>query len=118
MARHNRTGISGEYMAVNYFTGNGYNIMHRNWRHGRWEVDLIAEKDRTLHFIEVKTRLSKRFGHPEEHVDNKKIQNLISAAEAFLYQYPEWQRIQFDILAITIIPGEPVEYFLIEDVYL
>jgi putative endonuclease len=118
MARHNRTGISGETIAVKYFAANGYKIMHRNWRHGRWEVDLIAEKTGILHFIEVKTRLSKSFGHPEEHVDNKKIQNLINAAEEYLYLHPEWQRIQFDILAITIMPGEPVEYFLIEDVYL
>ena len=81
-------------------------------------MDIIAEKDGTLHFIEVKTRLTKKFGHPEDGVDNKKIQNLINAAEEFLYHQPQWQRVQFNILAITILKDEPVEYFLIEDVYL
>lgn len=105
-------------MAAKYLTDHNYSILHRNWRHGRWEVDIIAEKAGILHFIEVKTRLSKRFGHPEDLVDDKKIQNLINAAEEYLYTEPQWQRIQFDILAITMLPGEAVEYFLIEDVYL
>jgi putative endonuclease len=118
MAKHNRTGNSGETLAAKYLTDHGYQIMHRNWRHSHWEVDVIAEKDGILHFLEVKTRLSKRFGNPEDHVDNKKIQNLINAADEFLYLHPQWQRIQFDILAITILPGATAAYFLIEDVYL
>jgi len=42
---------------------------------------------------------------------------LINAAEEYLYQNPQWQRIQFDILAITILNNKIPEYFLIEDVY-
>ena len=71
-----------------------------------------------LHFVEVKTRRTQKFGYPEESVSRQKIRNLINAAEAYLYRYPQWQRIQFDILAITIPKNEPVEYFLLEDVYL
>ena len=118
MAQHNLTGNTGEALAAAYLSGKGYNIMHQNWRHSRWEVDIIAEKDSILHFVEVKTRRTSKFGHPEENVDKKKIQNLINAAEEFLYQHPEWKRIQFNVLAITILKDEPVEYFLIEDVYL
>ena len=118
MAEHNLTGNQGEALAAIYLTQNGYRVLHQNWRHARWEVDIIAEKDGILHFVEVKTRRTKKFGHPEENVDKKKIQNLINAAEEFLYQHPQWKRIQFDILAITILKDEPVEYFLIEDVYL
>ncbi len=118
MAKHNLTGIDGEALAVKYLSDKGYKIMHQNWRHSHWEVDIIAEKDGILHFIEVKTRLSKKFGYPEENVSTKKIQNLINAAEEYLYQNPQWVRIQFDILSISLLNGEPVEYFLIEDVYL
>jgi putative endonuclease len=118
MAQHNLTGNNGEALAVKYFSENGYRILHQNWRHAHWEVDIIAEKDTILHFIEVKTRLTKRFGHPEDAVDVKKIQNLINAAEEYLYQQPQWKRVQFNILSITILQGQPVEYFLIEDVYL
>ena len=118
MAEHNLTGSTGEDLAAAYLTENGYNILHRNWRHARWEVDIIAEKDTILHFVEVKTRRTGKFGHPEENVNKKKIQNLINAAEEYLYQQPQWKRIQFDILSITILKHEPVEYFLIEDIYL
>lgn len=118
MAQHNLTGSTGEAMAVQHLAENGYRILHQNWRHAHWEVDIIAEKEMVLHFIEVKTRRTKKFGHPEEAVTKKKIQNLINASEEYLYQNPEWKRIQFDILSISILKNEPVEYFLIEDVYL
>lgn len=117
MAEHHLTGSSGEAMAVTYFIDKGYHILHQNWRHTHWEVDIIAEKFNVLHFIEVKTRRTKKYGFPEENVDKKKIRNLIHAAEEYLYQDPQWKRIQFDILSITMLKNEPVEYFLIEDVY-
>ncbi len=118
MASHNDTGLSGEKMAVMYFMEKGFTILGQNWRHAHLEVDIIASKDGILHFIEVKTRRTKKFGYPEEAVSKKKIQNLINAAEEYVYQNPEWKRIQFDILSISILKGEPVEYFLIEDIYL
>ena len=118
MTGHNLTGNTGEALAAMYLSERGYKILHQNWRHSHWEVDIIAEKDSILHFVEVKTRKTKKFGHPEESVGKKKMQNLINAAEAFVYQNPQWKRIQFDILSITILKDEPVEYFLIEDVYL
>ena len=118
MAQHNKTGSQGEAMAADHLTGKGFTILQLNWRHSHWEVDIIASKDGILHFIEVKTRRTKKFGHPEEAVTKKKIQNLVNAAEEYLYREPQWQRIQFDVLSITILKNKPVEYFLIEDVYL
>lgn len=118
MAEHNKTGSFGEQLALQYFHQNGFTILHQNWRHSHWEVDIIASKDSILHFIEVKTRRTKKFGHPEEAVSKKKIQNLVNASEEYLYQYPKWKRLQFNILAITILKNEPVEYFFIEDVFL
>lgn len=118
MASHNQTGVRGEAMAAAHLTQKGFDILQQNWRHSHWEVDIIASKEGILHFIEVKTRRTKKFGHPEEAVSKKKIQNLINASEEYLYQQPQWKRIQFDILSITILKNEPVEYFLIEDVYL
>lgn len=117
MAAHNETGKAGEVLAAAYFERKGYAILHRNWRHKNWEVDIIAEKAGMLHFIEVKTITTLKFGNPEEKVDAKKIRYLINASEEFLYQYPEWRRIQFDVLAITMLKGKEAEYFLIEDVY-
>ena len=117
MASHNDTGRLGETLAAAYFERLGYTLLHRNWRHKNWEVDLIASRNSMLHFIEVKTVTSLAFGHPEERITPQKISYLINASEEFLYQHPEWQRIQFDVLSITMLPGKEVEYFLIEDVY-
>jgi len=118
MALHHDTGKTGEAMAAEYLAANGYTILHQNWRHGHWEVDVIASKDSVLHFIEVKTRRTEKFGFPEESVNKKKIKNLMGAAEEYLYLHPEWKRIQFDILSIKMLKNEPVEYFFIEDVFL
>ncbi|MBS1497242.1 MAG: YraN family protein [Bacteroidetes bacterium] len=117
MATHNITGRQGENLAVQYFTQKGYDILHCNWRHGHWEVDIIASHNKILHFIEVKTRRTATFGHPEENIDAKKIKYLINASEEFLYQYPQWTRIQFDVLAITLLKDKEPDFFLIEDVY-
>ena len=51
-------------------------------------------------------------------MSKKKIQNLMNAAEEFLYQHPEWKRIQYDVLSISLKEDGKHEYFLIEDVYL
>lgn len=118
MAQHNKTGSFGEGLAAEHLVRKGFDILHQNWRHNHWEVDIIASKDAVLHFIEVKTRRTKKFGHPEESVNKSKIRNLINASEEFLYQYPQWKRIQFDILSITILKDQAPEYFFIEDVYL
>ncbi len=116
MSTRNETGKHGEILAVAYFEQKGYSILHKNWRHKNLEVDLIASRNGMLHFIEVKTVTSLLYGHPEERVSPKKIKNLINASAEFLYQYPEWKRIQFDVLSITVLQ-EGTEYFLIEDVY-
>ncbi len=82
------------------------------------EIDIIAVASGILHFIEVKTRKSEKFGYPEESVDKKKIRLLIDASAEFLHLYPQWNRIQFDIISISIRPNGTVDYFMIEDVYL
>jgi len=117
MAHHNTTGRLGEQMALEYLLKNGFVILYQNWRHSHWEVDVIASNKNVLHFIEVKTRRTKKFGFPEEDVTKKKVTNLINASEEFLFLYPEWKRIQFDILSINLLRTEPAEFFFIEDVH-
>jgi len=117
MASHNDTGKKGEDLAALWFAEKGYIILHTNWRHKNLEVDIIAIKNDTLHFIEVKTITTLKFGNPEDKVSEKKIRNLINASEEYLFQNPQWHRIQFDVLSITMVKNLPVEFFLIEDVY-
>lgn len=118
MAKHNTTGHLGEEMAVAFLLKNGFTILQKNWRHSHWEVDVIASRSDTLHFIEVKTRRSERFGFPEDDVSRKKMENLINASEEYLFLHPDWKKIQFDILSISLSKNKLPEYFFIEDVYL
>lgn len=118
MAHHNNTGILGEKMAAKYLSEKGFTILHQNWRHSHWEVDVIASLNNVLHFIEIKTRRTQKFGFPEDDVTKKKIQNLINASEEYLFTNPGWKLIQFDILSITLLKNKEPEFFFIEDVYL
>jgi putative endonuclease len=117
MASHNETGKKGELLAVEWLKENDYRVLHVNWRHSYYEIDIVATKECTLHIIEVKTRNSLTFGHPEESVSKKKFINLMNAAEEYLFQFPQWPRMQYDVLSITKLPGLPIEFFLIEDVH-
>ena len=118
MATHIGLGKKGEDLAAAWLTANGYDILHRNWRNGRYEIDIIAGRSQVLHIIEVKTRRSDRYGTPEQGVNRKKFQHLLQAASRWLANYPGHTRVQYDVLAITLRNDAPPEYFLIEDVYL
>ncbi|MBL7728247.1 MAG: YraN family protein, partial [Dinghuibacter sp.] len=50
------TGAKGERLAAMWLEANGFTIVERNWRHGRYEIDLLAHRDGILHVVEVKTR--------------------------------------------------------------
>lgn len=112
-----QTGQQGEDIAAGFLTDKGYTIMERNWRFKHWEVDIIASKNRKLHFIEVKTRNSMRYGKPEESITREKMTHLKNAAEEYQFRHPEWRYLQFDVIAITLVNGVSKEIFLIEDVY-
>ena len=118
MRDHLVTGKKGEEFAAIYIANLGFQILERNWRYRRFEIDIIASGSNVLHFIEVKTRTSTTFGYPEESVSNKKIRSLISAGSTFLFKNPGWQHIQYDILSILMIDDSPPEFLFIEDIYL
>ena len=115
---HHDTGKKGEELATHYLQQQGFTILLTNWRYRRYEMDIIAEKSNVLHFIEVKTRRSSAFGFPEERVNKKKIRTMLMTGAAFQYRNPQWDQVQYDILSITLMKGQPPEFFLIEDVYI
>jgi putative endonuclease len=117
MAEHNETGKTGETLAAHYLQQKGFTILHKNYKDGRNEVDIIASCNGTLHFVEVKTKAGKGFGQPEQRVNLAKINRMKRVAEHYLFMNPGWGFIQFDILSITMQAGMPEEYLLIEDIY-
>ncbi|TDH25619.1 hypothetical protein EXU57_13015 [Segetibacter sp. 3557_3] len=116
MAQHNQTGSTGEKLAATWLVKNGFVIKELNWRYKHLEVDLIAEKNNTMHFIEVKTRHTTQFGYPEESITKNKMKNLKDAAEQYQYKNPGIKWIQFDVLAILIQSGK-IDYWFNQDVY-
>ncbi len=105
MAEHNELGKEGEEEAARYLTGQGYHILHRNWRRGRNELDIVAAKDNQLIFVEVKTRRNEAYGHPEDAVTNRKIRTLVSLADAYINKFRLDLPVRFDI--ITVVGNEP-----------
>jgi putative endonuclease len=118
MASHNDLGKEGEELAAQWLTEKGYRVMVRNWRHSYYEIDIVAEKGKFLHFIEVKARNFSPFGFPEDSVSKSKFRHLKKAADEYLFKHPGHPWIQFDILSITLHKNKEPEYFLLEDVYM
>jgi putative endonuclease len=116
MATNQQKGKKGEELASEWLLAKGYTILYRNWRHARFEIDIIATRDLALHFIEVKSRTTSKFGNPEDQVNKKKLRHMIDAGVEFIYQNPGWKKIRFDILAI--FKDRVPEFYLIEDVYM
>lgn len=78
-------GDDGERFAVKYLQSKDYRILEKNFRYSRnAEIDIIAEVDDTIIFVEVKTRSSQSYGRPSEAVTINKQQKIIQAAQNFL----------------------------------
>lgn len=95
-------GDEGEELATAYLESKGYTILERNYHFERAEVDIVAYDNETcIVFAEVKTRSSNTFGEPEEFVDDKKIQNVYKAAEAWIYERKmDGAPVRFDVISI------------------
>jgi len=112
---HIRTGQAGEALAAAHLQQQGYTIVQKNYRHRRAEVDIIAQKENLLVFVEVKTRGTDRYGYPEEAVNFKKEALLLSAAEAYIEETAWPHDIRFDIVSITLTSPPVVHH--IEDAF-
>ena len=97
-------GKSGENRAVQYLKSCGYKILERGYKNPFGEVDIIASKDGTVAFIEVKTRLNENYGAPSEAVDRRRRGKYIQAAKYYFYGKQIDVTVRFDI--IEILRGE------------
>jgi len=100
MSKASDLGNSGEELAKEYLIRNGYQIIEFNWSCASGEVDIIAEQQNVLCFIEVKTRSSNAFGHPEEAVTLKKQRRIGLLAEEYLEQSNRDYAVRFDIISV------------------
>ena len=92
-------------------------VIARNWRYRRAEIDIIAKDSGILVFIEVKCRSTTGFGTPEEMVTTRKRRLIIDAAMAYMRTVEYDWEIRFDIIAVSGRPEQVREVRHIKDAF-
>ncbi|MDE6850326.1 MAG: YraN family protein [Clostridia bacterium] len=96
-----RIGFRGENKAAAFLKKNGYKICERNFRCPFGEVDIIAQKDGVIAFVEVKTRTNDLFGAPNEAVDNRRKQRYRNCVRFYFANTEIDYTVRFDIIEVT-----------------
>jgi putative endonuclease len=101
VSNNREIGRRGEEQVADYLRGRGYIILARNFYYRHREIDIVALKDRTVAFVEVKSRSTDRFGTGLESVTPGKIRHIVSAARYFLYRRGyRYHSVRFDVASL------------------
>lgn len=98
-------GRFGEEKAADYLISKGYAIRDRNFRCRFGEIDIIAEKDGTIVFVEVKLRKNDRYGSAAEFVNTSKQRKIRCTAEFYLCGQRSEENCRFDVMEIYAPSG-------------
>ena len=110
-------GDKGESFAAWLYEKSGYTVVKRNYHSRYGEIDLIAESDTELCFVEVKTRNYSSMGNPAEAVDYRKQKKLTLTAMKYLSEVESFKQPRFDVLEVWQEEGRIVKYNLIENAF-
>ena len=104
------TGSEGENRAVSYLESKGFEIIERNWRTNRGEIDIIAFKNDTLVFVEVKTLPNGTLDMIQRELNNQKRERILKTSKRFLLKHREYNNsyVRFDVIVIDMPGLEPV----------
>jgi putative endonuclease len=104
-------GKQGEELARVYLEQKGFAILHVHWQYGHKELDIVAERGKLLHVVEVRSRTEPCLVEPSQTVQYEKQRNVIAAARAYIYKYKITKEVQFDIVSILFTQeGHQIEY--------
>lgn len=94
-------GTGGEILAVNFLKKKKYKILETNFSNHVGEIDIIAEKDGVIVFVEVKRRQTLQYGRPIEAVDTRKQNKIRKVAEIYLMLNDKsLADVRFDVIEI------------------
>ena len=94
-------GKAGEDLAVRELTARGYAILERRYRTRHGEIDIIAEHDATIVFVEVRARATAEFGRAAETLTDQKKRKVTAMAVDYLARHRITNRpCRFDVVAI------------------
>ena len=104
------TGNEGENRAADYLVSKGFEIIERNWRTNRGEIDIIALKNDILVFVEVKTLPNGTLDMIQRELNNQKRQRILKTSKRFLLNHRQYSNsyIRFDVIVIDMPGLEPV----------
>ena len=116
MAEHNLVGEKGEQVATNFLIKKGYEILERNWRYKKAEIDIIAINNNQFIVVEVKTRTSEEFESPKESVTIPKQKNIVKAADAYIQENEIELECRFDVISVLLL-GSKIKIEHIKDAF-
>jgi putative endonuclease len=107
MNRKQSLGKYGEERAAEYLIARGYEIIDRNWRSRIGEIDLVANQNGRIVFVEVKTRNGSGFGHPFEAITHEKISRMRRlAADWCSTKQVSGVKVRLDAVSVLISGGQ------------
>ncbi len=98
----NLLGAFGEQFAARFLRKEGYEIWSANYKTNTGEIDIIAQKDGVICFVEVKTRQTGGMFPPADAVDLKKQENIKSSAACYVNKYNLKNKIRYDIIEVLV----------------
>ncbi|MEK8130270.1 YraN family protein [Paenibacillus filicis] len=104
LAGRKERGARGEAEAAAYLQKQGMSIIARNWSCRTGEIDLVAEEEGILVFVEVRTRnLNATYGTPQESVNARKQWKMIETARVYIHRHGRHEsQIRFDVVSIRM----------------
>lgn len=97
-----KLGQWGEGLAAQYLEAKGYEVLERNWRTARGEIDLVVQRGQELIFVEVKTRRGRVMGTPEEGITRRKADKLLMLAQQYLSEKDLEADWRIDLVAVEL----------------
>ncbi len=104
-----KSGLQGEAFAVQFLEKNNYKVLARNEIIGKVEIDIVAQKNDEIIFVEVRTREKNKFVSPEETITSKKMTAMLKAAKLWSNKYNYSGYFRLDLIAVTLLNGELVD---------
>ncbi|MEG0372030.1 MAG: YraN family protein [Clostridium sp.] len=101
MINNKQKGLLGEDKASEYLSSLGFDILDRNYRTKKGEIDIIACINEIVIFIEVKLRSSFKYGYPIEAINSKKVITIKSVAQDYIQSKNLWDYpVRFDVIEV------------------
>jgi putative endonuclease len=110
-------GQAGELVAERWLRRQGWRVLQRRFRSGHRDIDLVAEREGLVAFIEVKARRGSRFGDPVQAVNWRKQRELARSASVWIDRHGRpGEHYRFDVIGV-LMEGKAVRVRHVENAF-